>query len=81
MTAPNVAPDSLETRCSTRIAAKYLGVTRRHVEKLISVGALLAWDVRLPGAKRARWSVTVSSVRLLLLERMKNTRTEDRPKY
>lgn len=71
------APDALATRCSTAIAARYLGVTRRHVEKLIATGALDAWDVRLPGAKRARWSVLVSSVRVLLHERARNTRTED----
>lgn len=77
MIADEREPDSLETRCSTAIAAKYLGTTRRHVERLVAAGALAAWDVRLPGAKRARWSVLLSSVRLLLTERHRNTRTED----
>ena len=71
-----MTPDTLETRVSTATAARYLGVTRRHVEKLVNAGALDAWDVRLPGAKRARWSVALSSVRLLLLARHRNTRTE-----
>jgi len=71
------APDRLETRCSTAVAARFLGCTRRHVEKLIQAGALEAWDIRRPGAKRARWCVTVSSIRVLLRERVRNTRTED----
>src|SRR5690606_22847703 len=75
--APEMSADALEARCSTAIAARYLGCTRRHVEKLITAGALEAWDVRLPGAKRARWSVAVASVRVLLLARHRNTRTED----
>lgn len=66
--------DRLETRCSTAIAARYLGVTRRHVELLIRSGALDAWDVRMPGAKRARWSVTLASVRVLLIARHRKTR-------
>ena len=70
------ATDSLETRCSTAIAARYLGVSRRHIEKLIRVGAIVAWDVRLPGAKRARFSVLAASIRVLLDERKRNTRTE-----
>jgi len=69
--------DALEARCSTAIAARYLGATRRHVEKLIDRGALRAWDVRSPGAKRARLVVSVSSIRVLLRERHRNTRTED----
>ena len=69
--------DRLETRCSTALAARYLGVTRRHVEKLVTDGALDAWDVRRPRAKRARWSVALASVRLLLAERHRNTRTEN----
>lgn len=66
----------LEPRMSTALAGRYLGVTRRHVEKLIHAGALEAWDVRLPGAKRARWSVTAASVRKLLCERNRFSRTE-----
>lgn len=32
--------DSLEARCSTQIATRYLGCSRRHVEKLINAGEL-----------------------------------------
>ena len=32
--------DTLETRVSTALAARYMGVTRRHVEPLIHRGAL-----------------------------------------
>lgn len=71
--------DRLETRCSTAIAAKYLGCTRRHVEAMIQRGALTAWDIRAPGAKRARFVVAVSSVRVLLADRHINTRTKDAP--
>ncbi|HTO48148.1 MAG TPA: excisionase family DNA-binding protein [Burkholderiales bacterium] len=62
-------PGALETRVSTAIAARYLGVTRRHVEALIRSGALPAWDVRRPGARRARFVVSAASIRVLLLER------------
>ncbi len=75
---PDPAPEpSLETRCSTAIAARYLGVSRRHVELLIHAGTLQAWDVRMPGASRARYVVTLASVRELLAERHRNTRTEN----
>lgn len=70
-------PD-LETRISTAIAARFLGTTRRHVERLIAAKALDAWDVRLPGAKRARFAVLKSAVRALLDARKINTRLEDR---
>jgi hypothetical protein len=62
------ASDALEPRFSTANAAKFLGCTVRHVEHLIEAGVLDAWDIRLPGAKRARWSVPVASVRVLLAE-------------
>lgn len=62
-------PDALVPRCSTAIAARYIGCTRRHVDALIAGGVLEAWDVRAPGAKRARWSVVVSSLRVLMRER------------
>jgi len=62
----NAPIDTLETRCSTPIAARYLDTTRRHIERLIAANVLEAWDVRMPGARRARWSVSLASVRLLL---------------
>jgi hypothetical protein len=61
--------DVLETRVSTATAACYLGCTRRHVEHLIGAGAPAAWDIRAPGARRARWSVTLASIRLVLAKR------------
>jgi excisionase family DNA binding protein len=69
-------PDALEVRISTREAAKFLGVTRRHVEKLIHAGELPTWDVRQRGAGRARFVVTLASVRVFLEERRRITRTE-----
>lgn len=75
MTAPDLEP--LERRIGTREAAKFLGVTRRHVEKLIRTGELPAWDVRQRGARRARFVVTLASVRVFLEERRRITRTED----
>ena len=59
-------PDRLETRTSVAIAARYLGVSTRHVLHLIESRALDAWDVRRPGAKRATYSVAASSIRFLL---------------
>lgn len=72
-----MSTDTLERRFSTAQAAIFLGSSRRHVENLINAGALVAWDIRLPGAKRARWSVTEASIRELLRARQRNTRTED----
>jgi excisionase family DNA binding protein len=62
-------PDALVPRCSTATAAKYLGCSARFVEKLIRAGALDAWDVRSPGAKRARYAVVVASIRAFLEDR------------
>lgn len=73
--------DVLEQRISTAFAAKYLGTTRRHIEKLVAAGALTAVDVRMPGAKRSRLSVTLSSVRSFIEKReikSRTTRTENR---
>lgn len=68
--------DALETRMGTALAARYLGVTRRHVEKLVRDGVLVAWDLRRPGATRAHYVVSLASVRELLLERVRKERTE-----
>jgi excisionase family DNA binding protein len=62
-------PDRLEARCGVAFAARYLGVSSRHVLYLIASGAIEAWDVRRPGAKRARYAVSVSSIRSLLVGR------------
>jgi len=71
-----VGGDTVETRIGTSTAAKYLGCTTRHVESLIRDGTLEAWDVRREGKARARWSVTLASVRYLLARRYTNMRTE-----
>jgi hypothetical protein len=68
-----VERDALVPRCSTAVAAKYIGCTARHVEKLIRAGVLESWDVRAPGAQRARHSVVVASVKALLAERYRNS--------
>ena len=73
-----IDPAALETRCSTAMAARYLGCTRRHVEKLIAAGALDVWDVSLPGAKRARFSVLLASVRVLLIARHRKPSLSER---
>jgi hypothetical protein len=56
----------LEHRCSTAQTAKYLGSSVRHVQNLIAADALEAKDIRTPGAKRARWSVSLASIRCLV---------------
>src|SRR5262249_55409303 len=61
--------DALEPRISSKLAALYLGCSRRHLQYLIANGALQAWAIRSLGAPRPRWSVTVSSVRSQLRER------------
>lgn len=65
--------DALETRVGTAMAARYLGCTRRHVQHLIDAGSLVAWDVRMPGATRAHFVVTLASIRVLLLETVKRS--------
>jgi excisionase family DNA binding protein len=62
-------PDRLETRCGVTLAARYLGVSRRHIHHLITSGAIEAWDVRRPGARRATYAVCVSSIRIFLFGR------------
>lgn len=70
---PLVEPDALVVRCSTATAAKYLGCTPRHIEKLIAAGALESWDVSAPGAKRKRHAVVVASLRAFLADRHRNS--------
>lgn len=59
----------LQRRVSTKLAAKYLGVSVRQVQQFIHAGLLDAADMRAEGAKRASFSVTVASVRRLLVAR------------
>lgn len=71
MTDPDRAsqPDDLAPRISTGRAAKYLGVSTRHIQKLIDCKLLAAWDVSLPGSKRPRYAVREDDVRRLLVAR------------
>lgn len=73
-----VERDALVARCSTATAAKYLGCTARHVEKLIRAGVLESWDVRAPGSKRARHAVAVDAVKRLIAERYRNSEPRTR---
>ena len=68
--------EDLERRVSTRVAAGFLGCSRRHVHGLIRAGLLEGWDVSLAGSIRPRWVVTVSSLRSFLEARHKKKRTE-----
>ena len=61
---PNPMPE-----CSTAVAAALLGVPRKRVERLIKRGVLAGADVRKPGARRARWAVSVASLRELVQAR------------
>lgn len=63
------AEPKLEPRVPSAKAAVYLGVSRRHVVKLIHRGTLTGWDMRDEGAKRPAYVVTVSSIRDLLIRR------------
>ena len=68
MTAPTP-----ERRIGTRLAATYIGTTQKHVVRLIQARALDGVDVRLPGASRPTWAVTLGSVRRFLAARSDET--------
>ena len=67
MTDPLGVDLVLQRRINTRVASQYLGVSIRQVQVFIETGLLDAVDMRSRGAKRPAWSVTVGSVRRLLL--------------
>jgi hypothetical protein len=58
-----------EKRISTRAAASYLGVTTKHVVRLVKAKALDGIDVGLPGADRPTYGITLASVRAFLASR------------
>jgi len=60
---------ALERRIGTKLAARYIGATPKHVIRLVRARVLDGVDVRLPGAGRPTWAITLSSVRRFLAER------------
>ena len=61
------APDA--QRVPLARAARMLGVSRQHAQRLAAAGVLDAADVREPEAARAVWTVSLESLERLLEER------------
>ena len=67
MSFPRQIDEFLVPRVSVAVAAKYLGVSPRWIQREISEGRLRAIDVSRPGAARAHWGVAVSDLRALVV--------------
>jgi hypothetical protein len=79
-TVPTTAPDdeapgrvaellAREERVPASVAARLLGVSRKHVIALGRDDLLDLADLRLPGEPRATWSVSLASIRELVQAR------------
>jgi excisionase family DNA binding protein len=66
MSAPHL-DDLLTPRVSVGRAAKYLGTSPRHVQRLIAARELPALDVSREGSRRPTWAIRVSDLRAWLV--------------